>query len=215
MNTRHHVAVTATPLRRDRRRWLGMALGAGMSLSSLLLVACGERAEFHGIDITGADYAKDFDLTDQNGQRRTLADFRGKVVVVFFGYTQCPDVCPTTMAELAEAKRLLGTDGERLQGVFVSVDPERDTPEVLRAYMDSFDPGFIALRPTPDELPGLARRFRIVYNKVEGPTPTAYTMDHSAGCYVYDTEGRLRLYHRYGAGASLLAEDVRRLLAEG
>ncbi|WP_144329014.1 SCO family protein [Tepidimonas charontis] len=183
---------------------------------ALLVVGCGERAAaFHGIDITGADYAQGFDLPDQDGRRRTLADFRGKVVVVFFGYTQCPDVCPTSLTELAEAKRLLGPEGERLQGIFISVDPQRDTPEVMRAYMASFDPSFLALRASPEELPALAKAFKIYYKKVPGPTPTSYTMDHSAGSYVYDTQGRVRLYHRYGSGAQALADDVRRLLAQG
>ncbi|WP_246100635.1 SCO family protein [Tepidimonas alkaliphilus] len=178
------------------------------------LAACRDQPAFHGIDLTGADYAQDFNLPDAEGQRRTLADFRGKVVVVFFGYTQCPDVCPTSLGELAEAKRLLGADGQRMQGVFITVDPERDTPAVMRAYVASFDPSFVALRPDPSVLPELAKAFKVYYKKVDGPTPTSYTMDHSAGSYVYDTQGRLRLYHRYGSGAQGLASDVRRLLAE-
>ena len=178
------------------------------------LAGCSDQPAFHGIDLTGADYAQGFDLPDQYGQRRTLADFRGKVVVVFFGFTQCPDVCPTALGELAEARRLLGPDGERLQGIFISVDPERDTPEVMRDYVASFDPSFLALRASPEELPALAKAFKVYYKKVEGPTPTSYTMDHSAGSYVYDTQGRLRLYHRYGSGAQALASDVRRLLRE-
>ncbi len=178
------------------------------------LLACSGKAPFHGIDITGADYAKDFDLTDHLGQRRTLADFKGKAVVVFFGYTQCPDVCPTSMAELAQAKALLGEQGSRLQGLFVSVDPERDTPEIMKAYMASFDPTFLALYAAPDQLPALAQSFKVYYKKVDGKTPTSYTMDHSAGSYVYDAQGRLRLYHRYNSGAQALADDVKRLLAE-
>lgn len=166
------------------------------------------------MDVTGADYARDLPLTDQHGQRRSLKDFAGKVVVVFFGFTQCPDVCPTSMSELAEVKRTLGADGERLQGIFVTVDPERDTAEVLKAYMGSFDPSFIALRGTPEELAAVAKDFKIYYKRVEGSTPTSYTMDHSAGNYVYDTGGRLRLYHRYGSGAQALAADVRALLDE-
>ncbi len=166
------------------------------------------------MDVTGADYARDLPLTDQHGQRRSLKDFAGKVVVVFFGYTQCPDVCPTSMSELAEVKQALGADGERLQGIFVTVDPERDTPEVLKAYMASFDPSFIALRGTPEELAAVAKDFKIYYKRVEGSTPTSYTMDHSAGNYVYDPAGRLRLYHRYGSGAQALAADVRALLDE-
>ena len=134
--------------------------------------------------------------------------------MVFFGFTQCPDVCPTSMQELAEVKRTLGADGERLQGIFVTVDPERDTAEVLKAYMENFDPTFLALRGNAQELAAVAKDFKIYYKKVEGKTPTSYTMDHSAGSYVYDTAGRLRVYHRYGSGAAALAADVTTLLKE-
>jgi protein SCO1/2 len=191
-----------------------------LALCSALLSACSDKpadataSGFSGIDITGADYATGFSLTDHNGQPRTLADFKGQVVVIFFGFTQCPDVCPTSMTELAQARQLLGPQGEKLQGLFVSIDPERDTPEVMKAYMASFDPSFLALYAAPDQLPDLAKSFRIYYKKVAGPTPTSYTMDHSAGSYVYDTQGRVRLYHRYGSGAPALAGDVKKLLAE-
>ena len=189
-------------------------LGASLGTAGLLMAGCTEKVEpFSGIDITGADYATGFSLTDHNGQPRTLADFKGKAVVLFFGFTQCPDVCPTSMSELAEAKRLLGADGERLQGLFVSIDPERDTPEVMKQYMASFDPSFLALYAAPDKLPELAKSYKIYYKKVEGPTPTSYTMDHSAGSYVYDPQGRIRLYHRYGTGAAALASDLKKLLA--
>ena len=164
--------------------------------------------------MTGAEYARDLPLTDHNGQPRHLRDFAGKVVVVFFGYTHCPDVCPTSMSELADVKRALGADGDKLQGIFVSVDPERDTPEVLKAYMANFDPSFLALTGTPEQLAAVAKDFKIYYKRVEGQTPTSYTMDHSAGSYVYDTAGRLRVYHRYGSGAQALASDVRALLQE-
>ncbi len=193
-----------------RRQWLAAALMAGL----LGLAGCSQKEPFKGIDITGADYATGFDLTDHNGQRRTLADFKGKVVVVFFGYTQCPDVCPTSLTELAQAKQLLGKDGERLQGLFVSVDPERDTPEVMKAYVANFDPSFLALYAQEGQLPEVAKSFKVYYKKVDGPTPTSYTMDHSAGSYVYDPQGRVRLYHRYASGADTLASDVRLLLAE-
>ncbi|WP_310568253.1 SCO family protein [Hydrogenophaga sp.] len=189
-------------------------------LCAALLSGCSDKpadataSGFASIDITGADYATGFQLTDHNGQQRTLADFKGKVVVVFFGYTQCPDVCPTSLGELAEAKRLLGADGDKLQGLFVSVDPARDTPEVMKQYMASFDPSFLALYTTADGLPELAKRFRVYYKKVDGQTATSYTMDHSAGSYVYDTQGRVRLYTRYGSGAPALAGDVKKLLAE-
>jgi protein SCO1/2 len=180
-----------------------------------LLSACSEKQQaVNAIDLTGADYARDFALTDHNGQPRTLKDFAGKVVVMFFGYTQCPDVCPTSMVELVEVKRLLGKDGERLQGIFVSVDPLRDTPEVLKAYMGNFDPTFLALYTTPEKLVGVAKDYKVYYKKVDGQTPTSYTMDHSAGSYVYDTQGKLRLYTRYGSGAPALAADIKLLLAQ-
>ena len=172
--------------------------------------------------MTGADYAKDFalagpqggPLTDHNGQPRAIKDFAGKVVVLFFGYTQCPDVCPTTMAELAEVKKLLGKDGDKLQAVFITVDPARDTPEVLKAYMTNFDPTFLALIPEAAQLPVLAKNYKVYYKKVDGKTPTSYTMDHSAGSFVYDTRGQLRLYTRYGSGAKALAADIAQLLKQ-
>ena len=185
-----------------------------MSATALFSACAEKKAEFKGVDITGAEYARDLPLTDHNGQPRHLKDFAGKVVVVFFGFTQCPDVCPTSMQELAEVKRTLGADGERLQGIFVTVDPERDTADVLKAYMANFDPTFLALRGNAQELAAVAKDFKIYYKRVEGQTPTSYTMDHSAGSYVYDPAGRLRVYHRYGSGAQSLAADVRALLDE-
>jgi len=179
-----------------------------------LLSACSPtKPQFAGIDITGADYAKDFQLSDHNGQPRSLKDFDGKVVVMFFGFTQCPDVCPTAMAELAEVKKMLGENGDRVQGLFVTVDPVRDTPELLKAYMANFDPSFLALRPTPEQLAAMAKDFKLYYKKVDGKTPTSYTMDHTAASYVYDPQGRLRLYTRPGTGSQALASDIRLLLA--
>jgi len=190
-----------------QRRTLLAATAAGV------LVACSEsKPQFASVDLTGADYARDFQLTDHNGQPRSLKDFRGKLVVMFFGYTQCPDVCPTSMQDLAQAKKLLGADSDKVQGLFVTVDPERDTPEVLKAYMANFDPTFLALRGTPDQLAAMAKEFKVYYKKVDGKTPTSYTMDHSAASYVYDTQGRLRLYARYGSGAQVLASDLQMLL---
>ena len=177
------------------------------------LAACSpDKPQFRAIDITGAEYARDFNLTDHNGQPRSIKDFAGKVVVVFFGFTQCPDVCPTALAELAEVKRMLGKDGDKLQGIFVTVDPERDTPEVLKGYMANFDPSFLALRGTAEQLAAMAKDYKVYYKKVDGKTPTSYTMDHSAGSFVYDTQGRIRLYTRYGSGAQALADDIRLLL---
>lgn len=178
-----------------------------------IIYGCAEsRPQFKSIDLTGADYAKDFSLPDHNGQLRSLKDFKGKLVVLFFGFTQCPDVCPTSMAELAEVKKLLGKDGDKLQGLFVTVDPERDTPELLKAYMANFDPTFLALRGSPEQLEAMAKEFKVYYKKVPGKTLTSYTMDHSAASYVYDTQGRLRLYTRYGSGAPALASDLQLLL---
>ena len=179
-----------------------------------LLAACQpDKPQFKAIDITGADYAQGFQLTDLDGQPRSLADYKGKVVVVFFGFTQCPDVCPTTMNEMAQVKKLLGTDGDKLQVVFISIDPERDTPEVLKAYMGSFDPSFAGLyAASPDALAALAKDFKIYYKKVDGKTPTSYSMDHTAASYVYDPQGRLRLYARYGIGPQAMADDIRLLL---
>ena len=188
-----------------------------LALFSLVISGCSDtKPSFVSIDITGADYAKDFGspapVKDHNGQGRSIKDFNGKVTVLFFGYTQCPDVCPTTMAEMAEVKKLLGKDGDKLQTLFVTVDPARDTPDVLKAYMTNFDPGFLALIPDADKLPDLAKNFKVYYKKVDGKTPTSYTMDHSAGSFVYDTSGRLRLYTRYGSGAKALASDIAQLL---
>jgi protein SCO1/2 len=183
-----------------------------MGFTGFIAACSQDKPKFRNIDITGADYARDFHLADQDGVVRTLSDFRGKVVVMFFGYTQCPDVCPTTMAELAEAKKALGQQGDKLQVLFVTVDPERDTPQVLKAYMANFDPTFLALRPTPEQLPELAKAYKVYYKKVPGTTPTSYTMDHSAGSYVYDTKGNVRLYYRYGSGVAALVSDIRLLL---
>ena len=181
----------------------------------VLTSACSEnKATFVSIDVTGADYAKDFSLIDHNGQTRSMKDFAGKVVVMFFGFTQCPDVCPTSMAELAEIKKLLGARGDKLQGLFVTVDPQRDTPEVLKAYMANFDPSFLALYTTPEKLVELAKYYKVYYKKVDGKTPNSYTMDHSAGSFVYDTKGALRLYTRYGTGAKPLAQDIEVLLKQ-
>jgi protein SCO1/2 len=178
-----------------------------------LFSACSEqKPAFAAIDVTGANYAKTFELTDHNGQVRHLTDFAGKIVVMFFGYTQCPDVCPTSMAELAEVKKALGKDGGKLQGLFVTVDPERDKPEMLKAYMANFDPTFLALTTTPEKLAELAKDYKVYYKKVDGKTPTSYTMDHSAGSYVYDTKGQLRLFTRYGSGPAALAADIKLLL---
>ena len=194
------------------------ALGAAVSLA-FGMAACDKAGapsaapQFRGIDITGAEYARNLSLPDQYGKPRTLADFKGKVVVVFFGYTQCPDVCPTTMVELAQVKKALGADGERVQGLFVSIDPERDTPEILKAYMASFDPSFVALRGTPEQTLAAAKEFKVFFAKVPGKTEGSYTMDHTAGSYILDGNGKVRLFVRYGGGVEALTADLKALLS--
>ena len=192
------------------------ALAAALALSACDRAPVGaDKPAFKAVDITGADYAHTLSLPDADGKVRTLAEFKGKVTVVFFGYTQCPDVCPTTMAELAEVKRSLGKDGERVQGVFVTIDPARDTPQLLKNYITAFDPSFVALRGSEAQTKAVAKEFKVYYAKVEGRTPGSYTMDHTAGSFIYDTQGRLRLFTRYGGGAQALASDLRALLNEG
>ena len=201
----------------SRRRLIRGSAGAFGVVALATLAGC-ERmlpaVAFKAVDITGAHYALDFDLPDADGQRRRLADFKGKLVVVFFGFTHCPDVCPTTLLELAEARKLLGADGARVQGLFVTVDPERDTAVLLKAYVGTFGADFVALRGTPDEIKSTAKNFKVYYSKVPGQTPGSYTVDHTAGSYVFDTKGKVRLFTRYGVGAQALADDLKLLLAQ-
>ncbi|MFO1273826.1 MAG: SCO family protein [Rubrivivax sp.] len=201
---------------RQTRRLILLAAAASVAL----LAACSREAAappkpaFKSVDITGAEYANALDLTDADGKARHLSDFKGKVAVVFFGYTQCPDVCPTTLAELAAVKKDLGPDGARVQGIFVSIDPERDTPEVLKAYVGNFGADFVALRGTPEETRAAAKNFKVFFAKVPGKTESSYTMDHTAGSYVFDPSGRVRLFTRYGSGAEALKGDLKLLLDE-
>ena len=197
-----------------RRLILAGALAALLAALGACDRAGPSKPAFHAIDITGADYARRLDLPDTEGRVRTLPEFNGKVTVVFFGYTQCPDVCPTTMVELAGVKKALGADGARIQVVFVTLDPERDTPELLRAYVQNFGPDFVALRGTPEQTKALAKEFKVYYGKVPGRSEGSYTLDHTAGSYVFDTRGRVRLFTRYGGGAEALQQDLRLLLAE-
>ena len=203
------------------RRTVFLAAALCVALSAcdkLASTASAPNAAFRGADITGADYGRTLALPDASGQPRTLADFKGKVTVVFFGYTQCPDVCPTTMAELAQVKKALGADGDKLQGVFVTIDPERDTPEILKAYMASFDPSFIALRGTLEQTQAAAKEFKVFYAKVPGKVEGSYTMDHTAGAFVLDGKGNARLFERYGpsgAGVEGLTADIKALIAAG
>jgi len=180
---------------------------------AMSLLACGKPVEkFNNTDLTGLDYAKDFQLTDHNGKARTLADFKGKLVVMFFGYTQCPDVCPTTMVEMAEVMQKMGADADKVQVIFVTIDPERDTQALLASYVPNFDKRFLGMYGDAAATAKVAKDFKVFYQKVPGKTPGSYTMDHTAGSYVFDTEGHIRLFLRHGQGAEPIAQDLKHLL---
>jgi protein SCO1/2 len=196
------------------RKLLPVFVAATLALS---VTACdklpGKQASFQNTDVTGLDYAKGFALTDHTGKPRTLADYKGKVVVVFFGYTQCPDVCPTTMAEMASVMQKLGPQADQVQVLFITLDPERDTPQLLASYVPAFDKRFVGLYGTPEQTAKTAKEFKVFYSKVPGKEPGSYTIDHTAGSYVFDKEGRLRLFIRHGGGADAIVHDVRQLLS--
>ena len=197
-----------------RRLCVGVLLCAA-ALVSLFVGGCGSPEsllKFNAVDITGAGYAQDFRLNAADGGERTLADYRGKVVLLFFGFTQCPDVCPTALTRAVEAKKLLGKDGAKLQALFVTIDPERDIPAVLSEYTHAFDPDFVGLYADVATTRKTAEAFRIFYAKV--PTGASYTMDHTATSYLYDTRGQLRLAVRHEDSAQQLADDVRVLLKQ-
>ena len=179
----------------------------------LLLAGCDSKPQFANADLSYADFGKDFALTDHTGKPRTLADFHGKAVVIFFGYTQCPDVCPTTMTGMAEAMKQLGADAAKVQVLFVSVDPERDTQELLAQYVPVFNPSFLGLYSDAQTIAKTAQDFRVFYKKQPGSTPTTYTVDHTAGSYVYDPQGKLRLYIKHGEKPELIAQDLKLLVA--
>jgi protein SCO1/2 len=183
----------------------------------LALTACEKpqtpKVPFANTDITGSDYAKGFSLTDHNGKSRTLADFKGKVVVIFFGYTHCPDVCPTTLSELAGIKKALGSDAERLQVLFITLDPERDTPELMAGFVPAFDSSFLGLWGEQAVIDKVAKDFKVFAQKVPSKDGKSYTIDHTAGSYVFDDQGRIRLFVRHGQGGDGLQKDLQRLLA--
>jgi protein SCO1/2 len=191
------------------------ALRLCLLVALLALGACQQgKPGFRATDISGAEFGRDFALADHTGKPRALADFRGRVVVMFFGFTNCPDVCPTTLAELAAAVKKLGTDGDKVQVLLVTVDPERDTPQVLSQYVTAFNPRFLALRGSAEETARVAKEFKIIYQKVAGARPGSYTMDHSAGTFIFDRQGRLRLYVSYGQGPEVFAHDIALLLKQ-
>ena len=193
------------------RRWLTMR--ALLLLCMALAVGgCGEKAAFQNTDLTGLDYAHDFALADHNGKPRTLADFKGRAVLVFFGYTQCPDVCPTTMAEMAAVMKLLGKQADDLQVLFITLDPERDTPQLLSKYVPAFDSRFLGLYGDAAATAKVAREFKVFYQKVPGKDPANYTIDHTAGSYVFDRQGHIRLFVRHGQGPEPIVHDIKLLL---
>lgn len=199
-------------LRSSLRLALAVSLASGLSFG---LTACSsDKPSFHNTDVTGSGIAKDgFSLTDQDGKARTLADYRGKVAVVFFGFTHCPDVCPTTMVEMAEVMKLLGARADDVQVLFVTVDPERDTPELLRKYVPAFDPRFVGLWGDPDTIARTAKDFKVFYQKTQVSSSGSYSIDHTAGSYVFDRQGKVRLFVRHGGDVQALADDIGRLLA--
>ena len=185
-----------------------------IAAASVLCGCSAEKQKFTLSDVTGSGFGREFALTDHTGKQRTLADFRGKAVVLFFGYTQCPDVCPTTLAALAEVMQRLGPDAAKVQVLFVTIDPERDTAELLSHYVTAFNPSFLGLSGDADAIARTAKEFKVFYQKQPGKTPESYTMDHSAGTFVFDPQGRLRLYAGHGQGADALAHDIRELLRD-
>ncbi|MEB0134268.1 SCO family protein [Actimicrobium sp. CCC2.4] len=170
------------------------------------------NSQFKNTDVTGLQYARDFALTDHNGKARTLADFKGKAVLVFFGYTQCPDVCPTTMAEMATVMKELGPQADKVQVLFVTLDPERDTQALLSQYVPAFDARFLGLYGDNAATVAVAKEFKIFYQKVAGKSADSYTIDHTAGSYVFDPQGRVRLFVKHGQGAAPIAHDLKLLL---
>lgn len=183
-----------------------------LALIGIVLLGACSREPFMNTDVSGAAYGRDFRLADHNGTTRTLADFKGKVVLLFFGYTHCPDVCPTTLAEAAAAMRELGPQADRVQVLFVTVDPLRDTPALLARYVPSFHPTFLGLHGDEQQIAKTARDFKVFSQKTPGASAENYLIDHSAGTFIFDPEGRLRLYHGYGKGAAFLVHDIRLLL---
>jgi protein SCO1/2 len=193
-----------------RRRLLAALAG---SVAVLTLGACRQGSPgFVNTDVTGAEFGRGFDLTDHHGQPRTLADFRGKAVIVFFGFTQCPDVCPTTLSEMAQAMVALGARADQVQVLFITLDPERDTRELLAQYVPAFDKRFLGLFGDAQATTRVAREFKVFFQKVPGSTPGSYTLDHTAGSYVFDPKGRLRLFVKHGQGPAALVGDLGRLL---
>ena len=191
----------------NRRRALARLIAA-----PLALWGCSDGPSFHSMDVTGADFGRDFRLTDTEGRVRTLADFRGKLVMVFFGFVQCPVVCPTALISAVEVRRALGKDAQKIQVIFITLDPERDTPEVIKGYTEAFDPSFIGMYSDLAGTEKAAKEFRVFYQKA--PAGNSYTIDHTALTYVHDAMGRLRLTVRHDQSSEKTTEDIRTLLSQ-
>jgi protein SCO1/2 len=197
-------------------------------LAALLCAGCQEKSAapasqaaasapapaFVNTDVTGLGYAHDFALKDFNGKPRTMADFKGKAVVIFFGYTQCPDICPTTMHDLGEVMKQLGPSADKVQVLFITVDPERDTTQLLAQYVPAFDKRFLGLSGTLPETEQVAKDFHVFYQKVPGKTKDSYSVDHTAGLYIYDPEGRIRVFAGNAAPMDSIVHDLKILLGE-
>jgi protein SCO1/2 len=183
-----------------------------MIVLCLLVAACTPKT-FRSTDITGANFARDFQLLGHDGKARSLADFRGKVVLLFFGFTHCPDICPSTLAQFAQVAKKLGADAERVQFLFITVDPARDTVEVLSRYVPAFDRRFLGLTGDSDAIARTAKEFKVFFQKQAGKTPDSYSVDHSAGTYVFDRDGRVRLFTRHDQGIEDVVHDIKLLLA--
>ena len=198
----------------NKRDFLRLAGLSAASAAWVGLAACTDpKPSFNAVDMTGADYAKGFALKDADGKERTLADFKGKAVVVFFGFMHCPDVCPTTMMEMSNVMKQLGPDADRVQVIFITLDPARDTADILSQYVTAFDPRFIGLLGTQEEIDQTAKEFKVFHEKVPGKEPGSYTIDHTAGSYVFDPEGRIRLFIRHGQGVESITHDLKILLS--
>lgn len=199
--------------RQPYRDWL-LILGLALMVAAGFFHNYLHPANFHGTDLSGAEFGKDFHLRDAQGQPRSLADYRGKVVTLFFGYTQCPDVCPTNLSAMASVVKKLGADGDKLQVLFVTIDPERDTPALLQEYAPAFNPKFVGLWGDAAQTTQVIKDFRLIVKKEPGPTPSSYLVDHTASTYVFDPKGRLRLQFAHRTATDDMVADIRKLMQE-
>jgi protein SCO1 len=195
------------------RCFSSLTLLVGMS-ALVFLSSCNSKVgpDFLSTNITNASFGRDFKLSDHNGDIRSLADFKGKVIVLFFGYTNCPDICPGIMGKLAGTIKKLGNDSNHVQVLFISVDPEHDTPELLKQYVSTFNPTFLGLSGDLQTTKKIAKEFKIAFKKQTGTTRDSYIMEHSTGVYIFDPKGKLRLYVNSGTNMDIISHDISELL---